>query len=105
MQSRVLKVTINGTGFAGDYTARVYGQIPHKNGVRIELAGVTSGRRENAERFIETHGLQQLRRDGRGRTAGHLLFFSPDACNIAFGSVERCLFNSKDRFGRDIGLK
>lgn len=51
-----VKVTINGTGFAGDYTARTYGMIPHKNGVEIELAGVTSGRIENAQRFADTHG-------------------------------------------------
>ncbi len=57
MTQRTLKVTINGTGFAGDYTARVYGMIPHKNGVTIELAGVTSGRQENAERFSQAHGV------------------------------------------------
>jgi predicted dehydrogenase len=57
MQPRTLKVTLNGTGFAGDYTARVYGMIPHKNGVYVELAGVTSGRLENAERFARTHGI------------------------------------------------
>lgn len=42
-----LNVTINGTGFAGDYTARTYGMIPHRNGVDIRLAGVTSGRMPN----------------------------------------------------------
>lgn len=57
-QPRTLKVTLNGTGFAADYTARTYGLIPHRNGVAIELAGVTSGRRENAERFAATHGIQ-----------------------------------------------
>ena len=57
MSTRTLKITINGTGFAGDYTTRVYGMIPHKNGVRIELAGVTSGRLENAERFASDHGI------------------------------------------------
>lgn len=57
MEQRTLTVTINGTGFAGDYTARVYGMIPHKNRVSIELAGVTSGRRENAERFARSHGV------------------------------------------------
>lgn len=57
MSTRTLKITINGTGFAGDYTTRVYGMIPHKNGVRIELAGVTSGRLENAERFARDHGI------------------------------------------------
>ena len=35
-----IKVAINGTGFAGDYTARTYAMIPHRNGVQIELAGV-----------------------------------------------------------------
>lgn len=54
---RNIKVTINGTGFAGDYTARVYGMIPHRNGVQIELAGVTSGRIENAESFAVKHGI------------------------------------------------
>jgi predicted dehydrogenase len=57
--TRQLKVTINGTGFAADYTAKCYGMIPHKNGVEIELAGVTSGRRENADRFAEVHGVSQ----------------------------------------------
>lgn len=57
---KTLKVTINGTGFAGDYTARVYGMIPHKNGVTIELAGVTSGRLENAARFAHAHGIAQV---------------------------------------------
>ncbi len=33
--------------------------IPHKNGVNIELAGVTSGRLENAERFAASHGVMQ----------------------------------------------
>jgi predicted dehydrogenase len=59
MEPRTLKVTINGTGFAGDYTAQVYGMIPHKNGVTIDLAGITSGRIENAERFAEKHGIAQ----------------------------------------------
>jgi predicted dehydrogenase len=57
MDTRVLGVTINGTGFAGTYTAQVYGQIPHKNGVAIELRGVCSGHRENAERFAAEHGV------------------------------------------------
>jgi len=52
-----LKVTINGTGFAGDYTAQVYGMIPHKNGVEIDLAGVCSGHIENAEAFAAKHGI------------------------------------------------
>lgn len=57
MQHRTLAVTINRTGFAADYTARTYGMIPHKNGVTVELAGVTSGRIENAERFARLHGI------------------------------------------------
>ena len=56
---RTVKVTINGTGFAADYTARTYGMIPHRNGVNIELAGVTSGRLENARRFASTHGITE----------------------------------------------
>jgi predicted dehydrogenase len=59
MLPRTVKVTINGTGFAGDYTTRVYGMIPHKNGITIELAGVTSGRVENARRFAEHHGISR----------------------------------------------
>jgi predicted dehydrogenase len=54
-----LKVTINGTGFAGTYTAEVYGLIPHKNGVHIDLAGVCSGHLENARRFAADHGLRK----------------------------------------------
>lgn len=56
-QLRTLKVTLTGTGFAADYTARTYGLIPHRNGVAIDLAGVTSSRRENAERFAAVHGV------------------------------------------------
>ena len=33
MASRTLRVTLNGTGFAADYSAACYGLIPHKNGV------------------------------------------------------------------------
>jgi len=55
--SKKLKVTINGTGFAGDYTARCYGMIPHQNGLEIELAGITSGQLANAERFAEQHSV------------------------------------------------
>ena len=54
---RTLKVTLNGTGFAADYTARTYGMIPHKNGVQLELAGVTSGKLENAQRFAADYGV------------------------------------------------
>jgi len=55
IDARVVNITINGTGFAGTYTAQCYGMIPHKNGVWIELAGVTSGRLENAKAFAEEH--------------------------------------------------
>lgn len=74
-----LKVTINGTGFAGDYTAQVYGMIPHKNGVEIDLAGVCSGRLENAEAFAKKHGIG-------GAFASHadmVAQVKPDIDNIA----------------------
>ncbi|MEO2015790.1 MAG: Gfo/Idh/MocA family oxidoreductase [Fuerstiella sp.] len=58
MSQKTLKVAISGTGFAGDYTVRTYSMMPHKNGVQVELAGVVSGRLENAERFAEQHGIQ-----------------------------------------------
>ncbi len=58
MKTREIKVTVNGTGFAADYSAQVYGLIPHKNGVNIRLAGVTSGAFENAERFARKHGIE-----------------------------------------------
>jgi predicted dehydrogenase len=57
MSERTLRVAINGTGFAGDYTAKSYSMIPHRNGVNIELAGVVSGRLANAQRFAESHGV------------------------------------------------
>ncbi len=57
MDACSLKVTISGTGFAGDFTAQVFGMIPHRNGVTIELAGVTSGHLGNAQRFAEKHGI------------------------------------------------
>ncbi|NQV29177.1 MAG: Gfo/Idh/MocA family oxidoreductase [Rhodopirellula sp.] len=57
MTKQTIRVAINGTGFAADYTARTYGMIPHRNGVEIELAGVVSGRRENAEVFAKSHGV------------------------------------------------
>jgi predicted dehydrogenase len=74
-----LKVTINGTGFAADYTAKTYGLLPHKNGVTIELAGVTSGRLENAERFAETHGVARA----YANHAAMLAEVSPHIDNIA----------------------
>ena len=57
MASRVIRVTLNGTGFAADYTAAGYGLIPHRNCVAIELAGVTSGRLERAETFAKARGI------------------------------------------------
>lgn len=77
--SKQLKVTINGTGFAADYTAKCYGMIPHKNGVAIELSGVTSGTRENAERFAELHGVSQ----SFDNHAAMLAEVAPDIDNIA----------------------
>ena len=74
-----LKVTINGTGFAGDYTARTYGLIPHKNGVEIQLAGITSGHVENAQRFAESHGVGQT----FANHAEMLAQVRPDIDNIA----------------------
>jgi predicted dehydrogenase len=57
MTKQTIRVAINGTGFAADYTAKTYGMIPHRNGVEIELAGVVSGRRENAESFAASHNV------------------------------------------------
>ena len=79
MPPRTLSVTINGTGFAADYTARTYGMIPHKNGVDIALAGVTSGRVENAERFAASHGVANAYTDH----AEMLADVKPDIDNIA----------------------
>jgi hypothetical protein len=62
MTPQSINVTINGTGFAADYTARTYGMIPHKNGVSIRLAGVTSGRMENAEKFAAQHQIERAYR-------------------------------------------
>jgi predicted dehydrogenase len=57
MAERMVRVTLNGTGFAANYTAACYGLIPHKNGVAIELSGVTSGRLERAEAFARAWGV------------------------------------------------
>src|SRR4051794_35496850 len=57
MAPRILRVTLNGTGFAANYTAACYSLIPHRNGVAIELAGVTSGRLERAEAFARDRGI------------------------------------------------
>ena len=59
MADKTLKVAINGTGFAADYSTRTYGMIPHKNGVGIELAGVTSGKIANAEAFATKHSISR----------------------------------------------
>ena len=56
-EHRTLRVAISGTGFAGDFTARVFGMIPHKNNVSIELAGITSGHLGNAQQFAARHGV------------------------------------------------
>ena len=58
MSQKTLRVAISGTGFAGDYTARTYTMIPHKNGIQVDLAGVVSGRLENARRFAEEHNVR-----------------------------------------------
>jgi predicted dehydrogenase len=52
-----LRVTLNGTGFAASYTAACYGLIPHKNGLTVDLAGVTSGGLERAEAFARKWGI------------------------------------------------
>ena len=73
-----LRVTLNGTGFAADYTAGTYGMIPHKNAVTIELAGITSGRMENAERFARDRGVTRAFADH----AEMLAAVQPDIDNI-----------------------
>jgi predicted dehydrogenase len=57
MSTKTLRIGISGTGFAGDFTARAFGAIPHRNGVALELAGVTSGHLGNAQRFAERHAI------------------------------------------------
>lgn len=79
MPQRTLRVTISGTGFAGDYTARVYGLIPHKNGVTLDMAGVTSGQLGNARLFAERHGI----RHAYPSHAEMLEKVQPDIDNIA----------------------
>ncbi len=58
MSSNKLKVTISGTGFAGDFTAQAFGMVPHRNGLDIELAGVCAGHLGNAQRFAEKYGVR-----------------------------------------------
>jgi predicted dehydrogenase len=65
MSGTSLRVCISGTGFAGDFTARALGEVPHRNGVRIALEGVTSGHLGNAERFAERHGVARAFQDHR----------------------------------------
>lgn len=79
MKNQNLKVTINGTGFAADYSVQTYGMIPHKNGVGIELAGVTSGKMPNAEAFAGKHGVSQA----FASHAEMLQSVRPDIDNIA----------------------
>lgn len=74
-----LKVTINGTGFAADYTTRVYEKIPHKNRVTIDMAGVTSGKLENAQAFATRHGISQAFASHRDMLAT----VQPDIDNVA----------------------
>src|SRR5262245_16802109 len=78
MNSRSIRVTLNGTGFAGGYTAACYGLIPHKNGVAIELAGVTSGRFERAQAFARERGVSQA----FASHAAMLAAVKPDIDNI-----------------------
>ena len=65
MESRTLKVTVSGTGFAADFSLAALELIPHQNGVAIELAGVASGRLENARRFAEARGVARAFADHR----------------------------------------
>jgi predicted dehydrogenase len=57
MSTHTLKVTISGTGFAGDFVARSFAMLPHRNGVELKLSGVNSGHLGNAERFAVKHGV------------------------------------------------
>jgi predicted dehydrogenase len=79
MASKKLKITISGTGFAGNYTAQVYGMIPHKNGVTLEIAGVTSGKLGNARLFAKRHGVRKAYESHREM----LEQVRPDIDNIA----------------------
>lgn len=76
---KTMKVTINGSGFAGDFTARAYGMIPHKNGVQIELAGICSGHVENARKFAERHGVARAYETHASMVAA----VRPDIDNVA----------------------
>lgn len=76
---RTVRVTIDGTGFAGTYTAQVYGMIPHRNGATIDLAGVCSGKRANAQSFAARHGVRAAYDSHREMMAA----VRPDIDNIA----------------------
>lgn len=78
MTPRTIRVTLNGTGFAAGYTAACYGLIPHKNGVAIELAGVTSGRLERAQAFAQAQGITRA----FATHAAMLAAVQPDIDNI-----------------------
>ncbi|MCF6286941.1 MAG: Gfo/Idh/MocA family oxidoreductase [Candidatus Hydrogenedentes bacterium] len=56
-KQHTLKITISGTGFAGDFVARCFGLLPHRNGLNICLAGVNSGHLGNAQVFAKKHGV------------------------------------------------
>ncbi|MCA9177840.1 MAG: Gfo/Idh/MocA family oxidoreductase [Planctomycetales bacterium] len=85
MDQRRIRVGINGTGFAGEYTARCYRLIPHQNGVQIELAGVTSGRPENAELFAKQHGVTRAFADHASLVAGGVDIDNICCANYAHG--------------------
>jgi predicted dehydrogenase len=65
MGPRTLKIALSGTGFAADFTVAALELIPHQNGVALELAGVTSGKLENARRFAEARGVAHAFADHR----------------------------------------
>src|SRR4051794_34535987 len=65
METRTLKIAVSGTGFAADFSLAALELIPHQNGVAIELAGVVSGRLENARRFAEARGVARAFDDHR----------------------------------------
>ncbi len=56
-ETKTLNITISGTGFAGDFVARSFGMLPHRNGVNLHLAGVNSGNLGNAKLFAKRHGV------------------------------------------------
>jgi predicted dehydrogenase len=74
-----LKVCISGTGFAGDYTAQVYGMIRHRDGLVLDRAGVCSGHYENARKFADAYGFREAYR----RHGDMVREVQPDIANIA----------------------